>query len=705
MLNNIEFKAYIRNTIAFARTIVIKCNDIALLDNRLVEQHYNIKPGLDKAKWRYYMNLNGEYHVTDEMMYVQSLDNGLEIEFTKANLDINLATKRAYREGSYYYTRLIEKYPHQSNLINGVINPIPQSESVPAKDYQILRYNTDYVLWNEYQLIPALQSQIDAMVLGSFNTEYTLTDNLMLPALLTALHGGLISSILIIRKEAANSRYAHDFYIWSKLMSYGLSSVYKTALDRKQTMWLFRNIDYVLRKLGRRLTFDQVLDIVLTHRRIPLSRYETLQTTEDMFDTFEPKPMMLSRPINLIAEFGMDNRLFTVPEVIDKEIPLALDNDNNSEDGKTDTDFAIRFGQFGEVPSKVLESNLTDTTERNPDRLMKVLHNEWIYMTFNKLYNININVTDVITGKHFRLSTSDAIILWHYLIDRSRGIKHPGKIPEYNYWHVRKLQDPTWEELSMLGGKEILTERVCKDILKVHIDFPNIITPDGFFAKCKEVQDGMWEHKKLYSYILNLFYATRRQNAVEACYANGLAKIGTWETYDDFLLTQDLDFSIYNEDECLDLAWAIWSKVTGWEFNDSLSVGEQQRLLINLMKDLTSYTVQYIGSTETLEGQYNLPYMLLMDGDFMLPDGETSLEHDNDLVFIPSAGTGIPEASLESNELLISMNGEEWGEIEAISIGHGKIYYGQNLYKIETDPGVSTNQINVALTLKEAITE
>ncbi|EBY9764003.1 hypothetical protein D5W64_12890 [Salmonella enterica subsp. enterica serovar Saintpaul] len=700
MLNNIEFKAYVKNTIAFARTIVIKCNDIALSDNRLMEQHYGLVPDVDPAKWRYYMNLNGEYHITDEKMYVQSLDNGDTIEFTKANLDLHLATKRAYREGSYYYSRLVEKYPAQSILINGVINPIPQTESVPAKDYQILRYNKDYVEWNEYQLIPALQQHIDAMVEGSFDTEYLYTDNLMLPLLLSTLHGSLVSNILMLRKEAAFTRYAHSFYVWSKLMSVGISSVYKNYLDRKQTMWLFRNVDYVLRKLGRRATFDDVLNILLTHRRIPLSRYETIQTTEDMETTFVPKPMMLSTPINLINDFGMDTRLYTVPEVIAKENPLAIDNLTNYENGEEATSYAIKYGLFGDVPSKVLESNMTDTTDRNPDRLMRVLHNEWIYLTFNKLYNINIDVPDARSGSKIRLTMPQAIILWHYLIDRSRGIDRPGEIPEYNYWHVRKLVDPTWQELRMLGGKEILTEDVCKNILKIKVDFPNLITPDGFFNKCKEVQNAMWDHKKLYSRVLNLFFASRRKNAVDACYADGLAKFGTWKTYDDFLLTLDLDVWTYNQDECLELAWSIWSKATGWEFNDVQSIGEQQRMLINLMKDLTSYTVQYVGSTETLEGQFNLPYMVLLDGDYHV-DGDTSLIHDPGDIFIPLELRGTVNAYLDAEIPIGSLPGPNWGVPDAELIGSAKIPLVLNITPIEYKPLPSVNIISNALTLKE----
>ncbi|QZA70610.1 hypothetical protein AH04_132 [Erwinia phage AH04] len=703
MLNNTEFNAYILNTIAFARTITIKCEALAILDNQLLKQYYNIDAGTDKNKWKYYLNLYGEYHqVIDEMMTVQSLDNGEVINFTKANLDIHTATKRAYRLGSYYYTRLVAAYPAQLILINGILNPISPTESIPANDYQILRYNTDYVLWNEYQLIPALQEQIYANVNGSFKTEYVYIDNLMLPALLAQLYGMMISAILMIRKEADGTRYAHDFYIWSRLRSLGLSDVYKRVINNNQTMWLYHNLEYVLRILGRRKGFDLVLQKVLTDRNIPLIRYEVIQSTEDMTDTLEPKPYVLSRPINLTETYGVDTKVWTVSEVIAKELPLALDNEQASALTTSDAEAAIKYSLHSDVPTKVLESNLTDTTDRDPDRIMRVLHNEWIYLTSQGVYNINVDVVDARTGKTTRMSTPESVILWHYLIDRARGISRPGTIPEYNYWHVRKLVDPTLAELQSLGGYEILTKEVCENILKVHVDFPTLISPDTFFQKCQEVQTAMWKHKKLYSQVNNLFISSRRQNAVDACYANGMVKVGNYATYDDFLTKMDIDFIDYTPDECLDYAWSIWSKVTGWEDNSIVSVGEQQRLLINLMKDLTSYTVQYIGSTVTAEGQFNLPYMMLMDGDYWHKNGETGLEYTS-AEFLPNAMTVKPQADLEAKELTFAIGGSVPIQSVAESVGHARLSNAMTLKPIDYDPGVNNVYLFNSMTLKEVV--
>lgn len=703
MLNNIEYKAYIMDTIAFARTIIVKCEDVALLDNRLIKKYYDIDAGTDKTQWRYYLNLNGQYHSTDDIMTITSLDNGDTIEFNKSNLEIHLATKRAYRLGSYHYTRLVARYPHQSNLISGIINPISPSESVPAKNYQILRYNTDYVLWNEHQLIPALQEFIYGPIKDSFKTEYVYTDNLMLTLLVGHLHKSLIEAILSIRNEADGTRFAHSFYIWSRLNSLGLSSIYKDVLDNKQTMWLYRNLSWVLRKLGRKGTFDNLMDILLSYKKIPMVKYDVLQTTDDMLTTFEPTTQFLSTPINLTKEFGTSTKLFSVNQIAIKQKTLAEDNELLLSQSVEDTDYAVKYGLYSEMPTKVLESTMIDTTMRNPDNVMKVLHNEWVYLTFNNLYNINHDVTDIRTGQKIKLTTTEAFILWNYLIRKTVFGKTPGTIGEYEYRFVRKITPPTVSELRQLGHKDILTEQICKDILNVKIDFPRIITPDGFFSKSKEVFDGMWEHKKLYSTPPNLFISAQRKNAVDACYDVGLAKLTDIETYEEWLDQMGLDFSSYSDEELLDLGWSIWIKVTGWENVNYMTIGDQQKSMINLMQSLTSYTVQYVGSTDTEEGNYNLPYMMLMDGDHWFADGKTSLINDKGDLNVPNLMTVRSDHHLNANQLTGSVNTPTQGTVESTLTATGNIYIPMSLTKIEMPPDISVNIMNNGMTLRQVI--
>lgn len=702
MLDNVEFNAYIQKTIAFARTIVIKCEDLALLDNRLMEQYYGINSGTDKSKWRYYLHLNGEYHSTDEIMKVQSLDNSDVIDFTKANLDIHPATKRAYRLGSYYYTRLTEKYPAQSNLINGIINPIPPSESIPANNYQILRYNKDYVLWNEYQLIPALQEHIDTMVMTSFKTEYLYTDNLMLTILLGNLYASLVSAILMIREEAEGTRYVHEFHIWSKLTSHGISPIYKSVLDNKQTMWLYRNIDWVLRKQGRIQTFDSLVDIILTHRNIPLARHEALQTTTDQLEKLVPTPAFISRPVNLQGKLGLSSRMLTVNELIVKENKVAIDNAQEESYSIATAEYDISTGVHSDIPTKVLESTMVDATDRNPNTIMRVLHNHWIYLTANDLYQINHDFVDFRTGTHFKLSTKDAYILWAYLLDRNRKTTQEF-IPAYTYFNVRKILPPNYLVLMGLGDKDILTEDVAKDILKVTVEYSRIISPDVFFLKAKEIFDKQWDHRKLYSRVLNLFTHTRVKNAVESLYETGAVKLTNKTRYKDWLTRLELNFDDYSEDDCLELAWNIWKKVTGWENAAFMTIADQQKQLINLMKDLTSYTVQYIGSTTEGEVEGQIQLMDLVDSDIWSPNSETGLESDNKDQLVLDALKGTKEASLTAKEHRGSPEGNMVDHLEIESIGSGDIPINSYLKYVETEPDFSPFHLNVGLMLREAV--
>lgn len=701
MLNNIDYNSYVANTLAFARTIVIKCEDIALSDNRAMELYWGIKPSPDKGKWRYYMNLNGEYHETDTMMQVQSLDNGEIINFTKENLDIHLATKRAYRQGSYHFSRLTEKHPGQSELIKGIINPIPPSESIPAKDYAILRYNTDYVLWNEFQLIPALQKHVYNMVETYFNTEYKYTDNLMLTGLLVTLHASLITATLQIREDADGSRYAHDFYIWSRLNSLGLSSIYKQVLDNKQVMWLYRNLDYVLRKQGRRKTFDELTDIILTHRAIPLARHTTVQNTEYQLEDITPEPMFQSQPVNRIRGLGASISMLSVDQMIRKEVPLALDNEQNTSTAETTADHRIKFGIHSDIPTKVLESTMVDVTDLNPYNIMRILHTQWIYMAKKGLYKINHDFTDARTGKHFRLDTADAYVLWSYLINRYND-NTTEQIGVFPYYRARKALVPNYLQLMDLGISTILSEKLCKDIVNSNPPITRIISPDAFYGTCREIFDADWNQRKLVSVVMNGLWVAQVGNAVEACYETGIAEFSAGETYQQWLVKRDLTFGDYSKEEMLDLAWAIWKKVTGWENAEYITLGDQQRGLINLMKDLTSYTVQYIGSTDNSLGNYRLGFQPLMESDFYQRDGTdgTGLEMDLEQL-LPGIQHIVPEMLLETESKPFSVDGgfEGWPEME--SIQYGCLPAGGMLYP-EPDPEPTVNPIMLCmgLTLK-----
>lgn len=110
-MSNVYFDVYRDDTIKLVRSVIIKFNQTAEQINYQLERNFPITVDQDNpASWKYYMHLAGEYHSTDEMMYVRSSDTLEVIEFTKANLAIHRATARSYVPGSTLYKSLARQY-------------------------------------------------------------------------------------------------------------------------------------------------------------------------------------------------------------------------------------------------------------------------------------------------------------------------------------------------------------------------------------------------------------------------------------------------------------------------------------------------------------------------------------------------------------------------------------------------------------------
>lgn len=679
MIENIELLAHIRDNISFCRTLVIKYEDLALLDNALIKMSLGIDAGKDKSKWRYYMNLNGEYHTTDVMMVVKSLDDNTMINFTKENLLLHPATKAAYRMGGYYYSRLAAQYSYQRDLINGIINPIPKDEAINARNFKILRYTADYVEWNEVNLIPAMQDFIDGIAYQTFGTEYKYTDDLMYPALLTHLHGTVLNFVHLFRFENRYTRYAHSFYIWSKLQSEGISIEYKNVLNNKQTMWLFRNVEYVLRNLGKEETFTQLMDVLLTEREIPLSKYDMVLDTSDMPVELSAKARYLTQRLNMTDRLGVAETLSKINVTMLKQIPEAIDNQLFYDKMVPITESETESGVATSYPTKILESEMTDTSNRQPETLFHVINSELIYLAKNDLYDIQINFTEQLTGNQYTLGVSDCIVLWHYLLQRWMG-KTPVNVTDLQYTKALRVKPPTVAKLMSLGSRPELNNDWCTDLYKSHIPQFRIISPTAFYLNAKAIFDLKWDHKKMLARFPSIAYYSRRANAVSEMYETGIARLGTFKTYPELLAKYGMDFGDYSKDDYVTMMWEIWSKLTGWDQFDHQTIAQVQSGMISLMRFLSSYSVQYIANTEVQDGYFQGGLELMTENPINLRKGGNQIELETEGIrnTIMIHHRAVSEHEVDAS-YIGTIDELSW-KVEFESETHGKVYQTPLLY-------------------------
>lgn len=591
-MNNIEFDAYLTKVFRLTRSIVIKIEAVAIHDNEMLRQSgYPVSS--DKRTWRYYLNMNGDYHPTDEIMYVKSVDTDEIIEFNKKNMEIHLGTFREYSLGGDLFQRLNTQYDAQSELIKGILDPIPFDETIEAEDYKILKYNKSLVLWNEDQLIPKLQDWVNTEIRHTFENDYRITDNMMLPIGIVKLYGDIIKAICVIRVEAIGTRYVHDFYIWSHIDSYGDFSKYKNSLTRFQVMWLYRNIASIKNNPGQQYTFNKLMDNLLTHAGIPLAKYDMVETTETQLEDLTPTPLYRKLQLNLQDEYGRAASFIDTAALILKQRDLAKEN---FEQSGMDLKESLQLGKFSlhsELPTKVLESTMSDYTNRHIETLMSTVYSEWIYLSGKGVYNAKVMAVDPKTGKSFRLAGGDAYYIWKYLIAISVE-QIPVVIEKAYYQNVMRLKPPTVPELIDIGGRAFINDRIAKGILEQWVQVSPFIVPERLMDYSFQVYGSIWNLRKQYSTYYDLNMRARVQNTTRLMFESGFTTLTTFKTYQELLTAYELDFSEYTAEEARNFAWDIFSRVTGWNSNIHPSLRAKQSDLLEIMSRLSSYTIQII---------------------------------------------------------------------------------------------------------------
>lgn len=605
-MNRIDLDNFYSDTFQLARTMVVKIEAIAKRDNEVLEKAGHTVLS-DKRTWLYYMNMNGDYHETNELMTVVSLDTGETIPFTKEVLSKHLLTYRQYLKGGSLYKRLVENYEGQSILINGILAPIDYSISIPAPNYKILSYSKTLVLWNEEQLIPAVQKWINGNAKNMFENEYHITEDLMMHQMVVDLYAGIIQCIGLTRFQAVKTRHAHDFYIWSHIDSYGEFSIYKNSLNLEQTMWLHDNIDYIMINAGKEFTFDRLVEKLLTLRNIPISSYEMVLNTENQLVDLTPTPQWKRSQLNMNDDKQIVPVYIATEKLIEKEVPMAVDNSLMTTIFNEEATYKGTNSLHTEVPTKVLESEMADYTNRQNDTMMTVVFNQWIYLAGKGAYQVNMAVVNPKDGRLLRLSAGDAFTLWRYITRLAHGDELL-VIEDAFYHNVMKTLPPSVEELREVGlGEYYITDTVADSIRNQYVDVSVLSSAEELLTYSRAVYGAMWEHKKLYSQYGDIITNAAVKNACSHMYETGLIGLIEDRSYPAFLQKYVLEFDEYSGNELMDFAWVIFKTFTGWDLTNNPSLRSIQSDLIDLMMKLSSYTIQTVKTMDDGTDVIELP--------------------------------------------------------------------------------------------------
>lgn len=586
---------YLNDTKLLAKTMVILSKKSVDLVNDLLILKYgsSIVDQSDPKTWKYYLNISGQYHRTDKLMQVTSLDTLETIDFTLENLQIHTATAEAYSYGTRFYYGLLERFPDQEQLILGILNPVDIDTAISSPDGTILTFPKGLVESQEITLISELQDWVYRFIDRWDTQAYGVTSSLYATAQHAILYLQLLPKILNLRLKRCKTNEAHSFHIRSYLASHGNLDRYYDYMTTKQALFLYRNLDYIQLNNGRTETFDWLVSKILTDRNIPLAEYQLrLQGTFDK--NYFPEYKFKKIPIN--TEYNTPNQdYFPLQTLLNKETPLAIGNTDYIYHSAETVDKTLKNAASSVLLTKDLESSMVDHAGNEVYPLYDILFDLWGWLASKKLYHVAISFKDPKTGELRSMFSDDAFIYYLYLM--MKALNAPiDKIPKFILARVPKLRLPTLDELKIgTERKFVEREEIAKFLLAKQPRITQAYSVSSFNKLGTELFNANNRQWYLISRTEHLFERAEVEKMVSKFYQDSVITFAD-DGKDFALWLKDKSLPDYNysTNECYELMQNIYIAATGHSQDPTRVLANIQRAMLSIMEQLSSYSIQYI---------------------------------------------------------------------------------------------------------------
>lgn len=595
--NNFLTNNYFKDIINLAKSIVIKNNKEAILANdfiKLAYPNYTINE-TDKRTWRYYKHLNGEYHELDVPINIISLDNGNTILLNKTNINNHLKTKKELLNFGLYYKQVVSKYREQELFIRSCItdNIYSNIEDIIAlEDFSITSYNKQLIEPQEHDLIETLANRIVNYKNIWLIPYYSISDNLFLASQYAILYQFIVKSILGIRLKNVKTMMAHSYHIKNYLASHHYLDKYYNYLNTKQIFYLYRNLLYLDNHSGSNLTFNSLVDKLLSERNISIVTYDKNQKNkinEDHYIDYKFNQRLLNNR-NLVYSYND----FNLNDIKDKEYNLNPNNPKELDYNLDSIDFKLKNTLFNTILTKDLESIILDNTDTVEYKLVPIIIDYWAYLLKTNNVNFLVNIVDPASNTEFNLNTKDLFKLFIITIFKINNITLTS-FPNYTIKRVFRPILPSNNELLSSCYRKYYWFRTLLDEIKTYIPlYSNISTSYQFQSYVEyiyKLEMGLW--------LLLTNFDDKDVNGQFELMIDKLHYGDTYsfndETVDNFLTRIGLTDLFYYDNKALDtLMYTILNNLYDNKLNFLNLYKYIQKALIEIFKNFNSYTVQFI---------------------------------------------------------------------------------------------------------------
>lgn len=598
-------KQYLENIILLTSSLVIKHHNIGTVINTGLFVNNGLVPPEDYHEWKYYLNLSGQKHSTNNDVLITLVETDEVVSLTKDILIEYPGTQEELDSRLSSYKALIKEYPNDIAYINGCINPVDIDEAIAAPDGAIVGWSKLYVEPQEYSLIRELSEEIRLFFSRWYIREYNITDELYMASVLAVLYTTIPGMISNIRMKDSFTSEANSFHVEHFFRSH-LDLWDNVKYLKKTTIWwLYTNLIPLINNVGTNETFNTVVDKIFTANGIGLGKYTltrdtlTYNNTSDItLPAFEQSQALIR--IDPLNEYfrTIDNTL-SIPEIVKLEIANTEVNPYTEEvvlDTLTN-DTVRTVGELVTVeqPTKVIDFGRIDLFKIYNNNLVEAILDTWLQNAFADKYIYNTVFTDPNTKINYELDAKTGISLFYYLLFNKFGDTNPNvQYMRYRNILVNKI---TTAELELNTLSATGTNYVAGIISESLPRRPARIRNANDFSKYIEKQINLYQKVwSIDSNVNNMFLSANIKNMVFKVYKRGSINLLNRTGYKlvDFLTNSGINITI-DAGYDIDLTLVkLFKEFTGYDIHREVLLAGVYDNLRGLLNKLSSYTVQTI---------------------------------------------------------------------------------------------------------------
>lgn len=612
-------KQYNNDIISLARSLVIKFSDVANKVNTGVYLLTGETPPEDKTAWKYYLNLAGEKHVTNNDVTVYLKESNSRELLTKTLLETNQITRSALALYGDEYRALIDEYPDDVMYINGCISPVDINAAIEATDGAILSYSKEYVYDNELSIIRYLEVEIKGFIDRWYVKNYNITDELYLSSFIGVLLTMVPATIKELRLKRVYTHEAHPFHIEHFFRS--KLDIWDDVkyLNKKSMMWLYANLNYLMKNPGTNKTLEIIADKIFDSNGVGLGYYTlgitdpTLNPTQTINEASFSRGDLTFRPNKLNDNFNIDTiTTKSLEEIVSVGLFNTTDIDVLAPDFIKETivaniEHVVNSGVVNTQQTKILELGVNEVFRLYGNDDIAAALDNWLYHSaVIESYTARTAFTDPNTKIEYFMTPYDGLLLFYYLVGEVVG----GGVSVVDSIKYSMVVDSNVTK-ETLGGNLYSDTGTSKLIDVIHDLIPNNIS---FIRDNTVFKERMESLIKLYntvwvldSCVNNTAVSCNIKHIVSRLYTTGSYITGGVNLI-DFLSNKNILPTINTSYDVNLTITALFTTFTGLDMSKYSKVSDSMGAYSNLLNKLTSYTTQIIkpdSITDTLYAPFS----------------------------------------------------------------------------------------------------